>query len=159
MWSEAVATLLTSSPLANVLMIAFSIWLLGLTAFFLENRTLAFIGSLPVYGFVFLFLPALFLGTRYFHRSYLKGIDEFQPYLKLQSDEFTKLKHRLNQTLCDSRIVISLGILAFVVLEDNFGPCGEGERFGIRVREDDRKGERRNAQNVPGANVQHVYPE
>ena len=122
LWSEAVATRLTRSPLANVLAIAFSIWLLGVTASYLENKTLTFIGSLPVYGFVFLFLPALFLGTRYFHREYLKGIEEFQPYLKLSNDEFTKLKNRLNQTLCDSRIVIPLGILAFAVLEDNFAP-------------------------------------
>ncbi len=122
LWSEVITDRLTRSPLMGVLVVAFSIWLLGFFASLIENQSLIYLGSLPVYGFVFLFLPSLFLGTGYFHRSYLKGIDGFQPHLKLSSDEFTRLKNHLDRILCDSRIVIPLGILAFIVLEDNFAP-------------------------------------
>ncbi len=122
LWSEIVTAHLSRSPLAGVLIVSFSIWLLGFLAFAVGNQTLAYIGSLPVYGFVFLFLPALLLGTRYFHRSYLKGLEDFQPYVKLSNPEFTRLKQRLDRILCNSRIVLPLGILAFILLEENFAP-------------------------------------
>ncbi len=122
LWSEVVTARLTSSPLESVLIVTFSIWLLGLIASIVESKTLFYLGSLPAYGFVFLFLPSLFLGTRYFHRSYLRGIDEFQPHLKITNDEFTRLKNRLDRMLCDSRIILPFSILGFIVLEDNFAP-------------------------------------
>jgi hypothetical protein len=122
LWSEIIPARLTNSPTAGVLLVAESIWLLGLLASVVDNKALFFLSGLPTYGLVFLLLPALFLGARYFHRSYLIGIDEFQPHTKLPSEEFSKLKSRLDRMLCDSRIVFMLGILAFVVLEDNFAP-------------------------------------
>lgn len=125
LWSESITTHLSRSPLAGVLMVAFSIWLLGLLAFAIENQALSYIGDLAGYGFVFLFLPALLLGTRYFHRLYLKGVDDFQPHVKLSNENFARLKNRLDRMLCDSRIVLPIGIIAFVLLEDNFAPIRE----------------------------------
>ncbi len=106
LWSEYVTARPTDSRTANSLVLGLAVWISGLVAYSFQGVSAAvvYIGSIITYSWL-LYIPLMVFGLQYFHRSYIKEVEGFRPYLKISEDAFRSLVRRLDFLVCNRWIV------------------------------------------------------
>lgn len=106
LWSEYVTARPTGSPIANTILLGIAVWTSGLVAFAFKgiDFVVAYIEYPLVYGWL-VYVPLMVFGMQYFHRSYMKEVEGFRPYLKVSEEAFASLLRRLDFLVCNRWVV------------------------------------------------------
>ncbi len=106
LWSEYITARPTGNPVTNAILLGIAVWTSGLVSYALigVDAAVSYIEYLPVYGWL-VYVPLMVFGMQYFHRSYMKEVEEFRPHLEISDEAFGALLRRLDFLVCNRWVV------------------------------------------------------